>query len=85
MRPGRGLAHKACANLCLLSGVPPVFVSTQPVDGDAFLLITGPGGSMLPATAYDYVAQFVSVEGEVERRRDLLVFSIDPDTLELIE
>ena len=85
MRPGRGLAHKACANLCLLGGVPPVFVSSQPVDGEDFLLITGPEGDPLPRSAYDHVAQFVSVEGEVERRGDLLVFRIDPETLEVLE
>ncbi|MEM8629660.1 MAG: hypothetical protein AAGF74_00355 [Pseudomonadota bacterium] len=26
MRPGDGLAHKACANLCIIGGVPAVFV-----------------------------------------------------------
>ena len=85
MRPGRGLAHKACANLCLLGGVPPVFVSTQEVDGSEFLLITGPDGDALPKSAYDYVAQFITVEGDVERRGDLLVFRMDPDTLEVLE
>ncbi|WP_299777358.1 hypothetical protein [uncultured Roseobacter sp.] len=85
MRPGRGLAHKACANLCLLGKVPPVFVSTQPVDGSEFLLITGPDGGHLPESAYHYVAQFVSLEGEVERRGDLLVLRLDPDTLEVLE
>ncbi|MEL6236909.1 MAG: hypothetical protein AAFR46_21145, partial [Pseudomonadota bacterium] len=29
MRPGTGLAHKACAILCLDGGVPPVFVATD--------------------------------------------------------
>ena len=82
MRPGRGLAHKACANLCLLGDIPPVFVSTQPVLGDAFLLITGPDGTKLPKAAYDYVAQYVSVEGEITRHGDLLRFAIDPATLE---
>lgn len=85
MRPGRGLAHKACANLCLLGGVPPVFVSTQAVDGSEFLLITGPDGNALPKSAYDNVGQFISVDGEVERRGDLLVFRMDPDTLEVLE
>ncbi|WP_299962586.1 hypothetical protein [uncultured Roseobacter sp.] len=85
MRPGRGLAHKACANLCLLGGVPPVFVSTQPVDGSEFLLITGPEGDHLPETAYDYVAQYVSLEGEVERRGDLLVLRMDPNTLRVLD
>ncbi|MEO9684872.1 MAG: hypothetical protein ABJR46_01420 [Tateyamaria sp.] len=85
MRPGRGLAHKACANLCLIGGVPPVFVSSQAVDGSEFLLITGPDGVALPVSAYDNVGQFISLEGDVERRGDLLVFSMDPDTLEVLE
>lgn len=85
MRPGRGLAHKACANLCLLGKVPPVFVSTQPVDGSEFLLITGPDGGYLPQSAYHYVAQYISLEGEVERRGDLLVLRMDPDTLTVLD
>jgi hypothetical protein len=83
MRPGRGLSHKACANLCLLGGVPPVFVSSQPVLGEEFLLITGPDGTALPAAAYDHVAQFISVEGEVTKRGSILVFAIDVDTIEV--
>jgi hypothetical protein len=85
MRPGRGLAHKACANLCLLGGVPPVFVSTQPVLGEEFLLITGPDGTELPPEAYDRVAQFISVEGEITKHGSLLVFAIDANTMELVE
>ncbi|MEM1428272.1 MAG: hypothetical protein AAGG09_02330 [Pseudomonadota bacterium] len=84
MRPGQGLAHKACADLCLSGGIPPVFVSTQPVEGEEFLLVTGPDGSELPEAAYDWIATFIAVEGEVTRRGDLLVFAIDPATLERI-
>lgn len=83
MRPGRGLAHKACANLCLIGDVPPVFVSTQPVDGSDVMLITGPDGTRLPKAAYDRVGQFITMEGEVERRGDILVIRMDPDTMEL--
>lgn len=85
MRPGRGLAHKACANLCLLGDVPPVFVSTQPVLGSEFLLVTGPDGTRLPEAAYDYVAQFVSAEGNISRHGDLLVWAIEPDTIEVVQ
>lgn len=85
MRPGRGLAHKACANLCLLGDVPPVFVSSQPVLGREFLLVTGPGGTRLPRTAYDYVAQFITAEGNVTRHGDLLVWEIEPDTIEVVQ
>lgn len=85
MRPGRGLAHKACANLCLLGDVPPVFVSAQPVLGAEFLLITGPGGTRLPRAAYDYVAQYITAEGNITRHGDLLVWEIEPDTIEVVQ
>lgn len=85
MRPGRGLAHKACANLCLLGDVPPVFVSSQPVLGQEFLLVTGPNGTRLPEAAYDYIAQFITAEGEITKRGDLLVWEIDTDTIELTQ
>ena len=84
MRPGRGLAHKACANLCLIGGVPPVFVSTQPVEGAEFLMIGGPEGGALPTAVYDRVGQFISIEGDIERRGDLLVFNVDPGTMEVL-
>ncbi len=85
MRPGRGLAHKACANLCLIGDVPPVYVSTQSVAGSDFMLITGPDGTRLPPEAYDYVGQFITLEGDLERRGDILVLRMDPKTMELID
>ncbi|MEM7489501.1 MAG: hypothetical protein AAF390_10295 [Pseudomonadota bacterium] len=84
MRPGRGLAHKACANLCILGEVPPVFVSSQPVEGTDFLLITGPDATPLPRSVHDWIGRYVTVEGELERRGSLLVLRADPDTIELV-
>ncbi|MEL7048096.1 MAG: hypothetical protein AAFO75_03890 [Pseudomonadota bacterium] len=78
MRPGRGLSHKACANLCLLGGAPPVFVSTGNVEGQDFLLMGDTNGAPLTQQVYDVVAQPVEVVGRIERRGDLLVFLIDP-------
>lgn len=85
MRPGRGLAHKACANLCLIGDIPPVLVSTQPIEGADFMLITGPDGTRLPKLAYDYIGQFVTLEGDLERRGDILVLRMDTTTLEVID
>lgn len=85
MRPGRGLAHKACANLCLIGDVPPVFVSTQEIEGTDFMLITGPDGNRLPDEAYHYIGQFVTLEGDLERRGDMLVLRMDTDTLKVID
>lgn len=81
MRPGRGLAHKACANLCIVGGVPPVFVSTKPIEGSEFLLVAGPDGGEMDARLLDHVGAFIEIEGEIERRGDLLVFRADPATI----
>lgn len=84
MRPGTGLAHRACANMCLSGGVPPVFVSSQPVEGTEFLLIGAPDGG--PATEWlpEYTAVFLSAEGELVRRGDLLIFLIEPPSVKTL-
>jgi len=81
MQPGRGLAHKACANLCLLGGIPPVFVSSKPVEGSEFLLVASKDGGPMPDAVYDSVGQFIEVEGELERHGDMLVFKLDETTI----
>ena len=85
MRPGRGLAHKACANLCLLGAVPPIFVSTQPVAGAQFMLVTGPDGGPLPEAAYDAVGEYVSVTGTLAMHGAMPVFAIDAATIARIK
>ena len=81
MRPGRGLAHRGCAEICLIGGVPPVFVSTAPVEGASFLLMGHADGSPVTADVLARVATLVEAEGMIERRGDLLVFRVDPATL----
>ena len=85
MRPGRGIAHRACANLCILGGLPPVFITTQPIEGEEFLLIAGADGEVIPPELLDYVALYVTLEGDVTRHGDLLVLTVDTDTVELAE
>ena len=82
MRPGDGLAHKACANLCIASGAPPIFVTEEEgaVAGETFLLMADQDGGPLPDNFGDYVAVLIQLEGEVERLDDLLVFKVDIDT-----
>jgi len=84
MTPGRGLAHRACASLCVAGGVPPVFVSSQPIDGEEFLLIAGPDGGPLPPSLHRYIANYVRLEGEVERRGSLLVLRVDPNSVTVL-
>jgi len=77
MRPGRGLAHKACANLCLFGGIPPVFVSSSPVEGRNFFLLADKDGNPPGENMADLVALYVELEGEVERLDDLMIFKAD--------
>lgn len=81
MRPGTGIAHRACANLCLLGDVAPVFVSAGPIDGSQFLLMSGPRGGAITPALLDYTALPVEIEGVVERHGNLLVFKISPETI----
>lgn len=84
MRPGRGLAHKACAEFCLTGGVPPVFVSSGEVEGRNFFLLTNKNGGLLGDELDRYLALYIEVEGEVERLDDLLVFKADLETARIL-
>jgi hypothetical protein len=85
MRPGTGLAHRACANLCLLGDVAPVFVSAGPVGGSEFLLMSDANGAGVTEELLDYTAIFVEIQGDVERHGSMLVFKISPETIEVIQ
>jgi len=85
MRPGQGLAHKACANLCLLGGVPPVFVSTGKVDGTEFFLLGDAENGKLGPDILDQTATLVEVEGEIMKRGELHVFNIDSSTIRRVD
>ncbi len=77
MRPGSGIAHKACASLCVFGEVPPVFVAAAPVEGVTFMLLANADGGPAPAALRDLIAIPVTLEGEIERRGDLAVFRVD--------
>ena len=85
MNPGRGIAHKACANLCLVGGIPPVFVSTRPIEGSEYFLLASSDGNELPLSAYDYVASFIQLEGDLERRGNLLILKVDEQSMRIVE
>lgn len=85
MRPGTGLAHKACANLCIYGGAPPVFVASAPVEGSQYMLLANAEGGPLGAELYDLVARMATLEGDLYRRGDLLIFHTDLATAAPVE
>ncbi|MFZ4406685.1 MAG: hypothetical protein ACOYOH_05065 [Paracraurococcus sp.] len=74
MRPGSGLAHRACATLCIDGELPALLVATAPVAGSAYLLLGGADGGPMPAALRGWIGRRVALEGRVERRGGLLVF-----------
>jgi hypothetical protein len=84
MRPGRGLSHRACANLCLIGGAPPVFVSSAPIEGKEFFIIGDSNGNPLPPEYLRHVGMFISAEGAVERRGNIMVFKVDLKSLKVL-
>jgi len=77
MRPGERPAHKACANVCLIGGVPPVLITTAPVFGTRYLLLGDPANHALPDAVRDYVAITTRMDGTLERIGDALIFRTD--------
>lgn len=78
MRPGAGIAHRACASLCLLGDIPPVLVSAQPAAGSSFFLLAGPDGGPMPRDLLKLIGLRLQLDGTLERRGDLPVFRVDP-------
>lgn len=74
MRPGTGLAHRACAILCLNGALPPVFVASGPIHGTDFLLLADAAGG---SGWRDLVGLRVRLDGTVTRHGDLLIFRAD--------
>jgi hypothetical protein len=75
MRPGNGKTHTGCAVLCLLGGIPPVLVvpPARPDASPAVYVLVDPNGRLIPEAEVDgLVGGMVTVEGEAERRGDLL-------------
>lgn len=84
MRPGQGKTHMVCANICIMGGVPPMFVIYDEHGIKDILLLADPQGASLVGRFTDYTSLFVSIEGDVERRGDLKVFRIDPDSIDIL-
>jgi len=79
MRPGGGRTHRACAQLCVAGGIPPVLV-TRDADGEErFYVLASRDGRSVAADVLPFIAEPVRVRGTLERvGSDLNVLRIDP-------
>ena len=79
MKPGEGIAHRACAIRCLSGGAPPMLVTRDDRQRVQFVLLTDAAGQPLQRAVLPFVAREVSVRGALERRGDSLFLATAAD------
>ncbi|MFK8052833.1 MAG: hypothetical protein AB8F65_07640 [Woeseiaceae bacterium] len=75
MRPSEGKVHKACASLCIRGGIPPAFFARDAADNPALLIVTE-DGRRFSESMLAYVADPISLKGQVSRSGDLWLLDI---------
>jgi hypothetical protein len=79
MRPGQGRGHRACAQLCVIGGIPPMLVTSR----GAYLVALA-DGSDAHNEVVDFVAEPVRVTGSLEQTESLGILRIDPRNIERV-
>lgn len=81
MKPGGGKTHKACAQLCVSGGIPPMFVTRAPDGHETFYLVTAADGAAANEFVLPYLGDPVEIDAGLERRGDLLVLRVSPEAI----
>ena len=84
MKPGEGKVHMACANLCLIGGVPPLFVVYKEEGDPVYLLLVGPDGKAISDKVLDWTSLYIRASGEVRKQGQMLMFQLEPDSIEVL-
>jgi hypothetical protein len=80
MNPGQLAPHRACAIVCISGGIPPVLL-VRPKNGPpVYLLLVSTAGKAVNEQVLDWVAEAVTITGELESQDGLLVLCADPAT-----
>ena len=78
MVPGSGKTHKECASLCLRGGIPPALYVQDRTGHSSLLLLVGPTGEPVGASAVQAAGEAISLTGSIQRRGGWLVLRTDP-------
>lgn len=79
MRPGGGRAHRACAQLCISGGIPPVLVTRNETGQTRRYLLVDDDGGDARERLLPYVSEPVELSGALARLGDLWVIRVSPD------
>ena len=76
MKPGVGAVHKACAEVCLLGGIPAMLL-VRGAEGKKYgYMLIQPDGSSASKSLARRAADRVEIAGELQQRGDLLYIKI---------
>lgn len=64
MKPGEGKVHKSCAIRCISGGIPPV-LRVKKNSGNIYYLLEGEGNENIHETFLEFVAEPITLQGEV--------------------
>ncbi len=82
MKPGAGPVHRACAEVCLLGGIPPMLVVEDSSTGDKFgYIVMQPDGSSASQLLAKRAATQATLSGELIQQGDLLYLQLDDTQL----
>jgi len=80
MNPGQLTPHRACAIRCISGGIPPVLLVRTKKGPPIYLLLVSAEGKPVNQQVLDFVAEPVSITGDVERQGEFLILRADPAT-----
>jgi hypothetical protein len=78
MNPGGGKVHRECATRCISGGAPPAFL-VRDADGETrLLLLVGADGRQLGHEVLDFVAEPITIPGQLVRQGTSLILKAEP-------
>jgi len=67
-----------------MGGIPPMFVVYRAEGPADVLLLAGPDGGPIPESLLDQISLYVSLEGDVIKRDNQMIFMINPNSMEVL-
>ncbi|HUK07159.1 MAG TPA: hypothetical protein VLX09_04750 [Stellaceae bacterium] len=82
MVPGEGKVHKDCASLCILGGIPPLFVTRDGAGKVTYRLLADQDGGPIAEAAASRAGEFITLTGDLRRVGAIEVFRVRTAALE---
>lgn len=84
MKPGEGIAHRACAIRCLHGGMPPLFVTGDADSPSRYILMTTANGELFDDRLMAFIGRSLTLTGELLQKNDAWFIQVDTDAMELL-